>query len=140
MTRISHITILFALCISACAENQQAIKTEGPRTISVQGASMYERAQVLRAVNEWRSQGENIAIADGPVADFYLSVIDKTPKGRERNYGSTASPFAAIYREGLQGTDFCGAVAHEIGHLTGRSHSTEGIMRDDRGPWIRCGG
>jgi hypothetical protein len=105
-------------------------------TIRVDGFTDYQRAQVLRAVNEANAMGGRFRIVDSGPADTVVVAWDG-PFNSPR-LALTVGKTALVNMNALGRRDLCGVVRHELGHVLGLEHDDHGPMQAVYGPGTRC--
>lgn len=129
-------SLVLALGLLAGCAREQALEIDSaPHKLYVTGFSPAERAQILRAVNEWNAEGARIEIVDRGQQD--MSLFGVTPIGDPAGELGLALPKLAFVFK-VQGFDLCGCAKHELGHLLGLKHSMTGVMYYRYGWWTRC--
>lgn len=140
MTSRLSATALLLAALAACApvEAELKIDRQALRVRIAPEFSMYERAQILRAANEWNAHGANLQIVE---ADAHVSVGPATQPLKNNVLGVTILGRVVLLdmRRIELTAELCGVAKHEFGHVLGLEHTHGGIMHPFNGPQMRCG-
>lgn len=142
-TKSYLISALVGIFLAGCAQPEppQTFDTT-PHLIRIEGFSPSERAEILRAIGYWNTRGAKLAVGTDrfdkrivaqPDPRFYLGFPAVTVAGT-----TTLINLSQMNRAMQVGADFCGIVAHEIGHQLGMDHTAWGVMSSPASWQTRC--